>query len=112
MVIIDVRSDEEVAEGTIPGAVHIEYTNTNYPSGEYKSVMDMQSTFIKNGILPDMKIIVFCKSGVRAAQMYTALKDAGYPEVRVYDGSWAEYSANGEVEVPVESVVPSQQDAS
>ncbi len=112
LVIIDVRTDAEVAEGMIPGAVHIEYSWTNYPSGEYKSPMDMQSTFISKGILPDMKLIVYCKSGVRAAQMYTALKDAGYSEVRVYDGSWLEYSANNEVEAPTDSVAPSKQDAS
>ena len=113
LVIIDTRSDEEFAEGTIPGAVHIEYLNNNYPSGEFKSPMDLQSTYISNGILPDMKIIVFCKTSVRAAETYTALKDAGYPDVRVYDGAWLEYSSNGEVETPPEeTIVPTEQDAS
>ena len=113
LVIIDARTAEEAAQGTIPGAVNIDYALNNYPSGEYKSPMDMQSTYISKGILPDMKLIVYCKSGVRAAQTYAALKDAGYPEVRVYDGSWLEYSSTGEVEAPAAtSVAPSKQDAS
>jgi thiosulfate/3-mercaptopyruvate sulfurtransferase len=112
LVIIDARTAEEAAQGMIPGAINIDYALNNYPSGEYKSPMDMQSTYISKGILPDMKLIVYCKSGVRAAQTYTALKDAGYPEVRVYDGSWLEYSSTGEVEAPVSSVAPSKQDAS
>ncbi len=112
-VIIDTRSDEEYAEGTIPGAVHIEYLWNNYASGQYKSPQDLQSTYIGKGIMPDMKLIVFCKTSVRAAQTYTALKDAGYQDVRVYDGAWLEYSDNGETtQVSAQPTTPSIQDAS
>lgn len=111
--IIDARTAEERLEGTIPGSVHIDYVWNNYPSGAYKNPMDLQSTYISKGILPEMKLIVFCKSGVRAAQTYTALKDAGYQDVRVYDGSWAEYVAvMGAPEVTEGPVTPSSGDAS
>ncbi|MCE5236121.1 MAG: rhodanese-like domain-containing protein [Clostridiaceae bacterium] len=90
-IILDARTAAEFKEGTIPGSVNIDYVWNNYPSGEYKSPMDLQSTYLNKGVLPEMKIIVFCKSGVRAAQTYTALKDAGYQDVRVYDGSWTEF---------------------
>lgn len=111
-VIIDTRSSEEYAEGTIPGALCIEYVWNNYGNGEYKNPRDIQSTYIKKDILPDMKIILFCKTSVRATQTYTALKDAGYKDVRIYDGAWLEYS---DVENPVaspENVIPTEQDAS
>lgn len=113
-VIIDTRSNEEFAAGTIPGAVHIEYVSNNYASGQYKSPQDIQSTYIGKGILPEMKLIVFCKTSVRAAQTYTALKDAGYQDVRVYDGAWLEYSAAGDTTqtAPETTVAPSVQDAS
>ena len=114
-VIIDTRSDEEFAEGTIPGAVHIEYLNNDYPSGEYKSVQNLQSTYIKLGVLPDPEktYILFCKTSVRAAQSYTAMKDMGFEDVRVYDGAWTEWVAvNGEPEAPTETQVPTVQDAS
>ncbi len=114
-VIIDTRSDEEFAEGTIPGAVHIEYLWNDYPSGEYKSVQDLQSTYIKQGVLPDPEktYILFCKTSVRAAQTYTAMKDMGFEDVRVYDGAWTEWiDVNGEPEAPTETTVPTVQDAS
>ncbi len=114
-VIIDTRSDEEFAEGTIPGSVHVEYLNNNYPSGEYKSVQNLQSTYIKLGVLPDPEktYILFCKTSVRAAQSYTAMKDMGFSDVRVYDGAWTEWiDVNGEPEAPSETQVPTVQDAS
>ena len=114
-VIIDTRSNEEFAEGTIPGAVHIEYLNNNYASGEYKSVQNLQSTYIKLGVLPDPEktYILFCKTSVRAAQSYTAMKDMGFSDVRVYDGAWTEWiDVNGEPEAPTETQVPTVQDAS
>lgn len=110
-IIIDTRSAEEYYAGTIPGAVNIEYKWNNYANGEYKSVRDLQITYLENNITSDMKIIVFCKTSVRAAQTYTALKNAGYEDVRVYDGAWLEYEAEENPQTPTE-VVPLVQDAS
>ena len=110
-VIIDTRSAAEYAEGTIPGAINIEYVWNNYANGEYKSIRDLQITYLDKGITSDMKIIVFCKTSVRAAQTYAALKNAGYDDVRVYDAAWLEYEAEMNPQAPVE-VVPQVQDAS
>jgi len=111
-VIIDTRSGEEYAEGTIPGALCIEYVWNNYGNGEYKNSRDIQSTYLNKDIMPDMKIILFCKTSVRAAQTYTALKDAGYKDVRIYDGAWLEYSDVENPAPPSENVLPTEQDAS
>ena len=111
-LIIDTRSAEEYAEGTIPGAVRIEYVWNNYANDEYKSVRDLQSTYLNKDIYPEMKLIVFCKTSVRAAQAYTALKDAGFQDVRVYDGAWLEYSDLEDPQVPEQTTVPTIQDAS
>ncbi len=35
--------------------------------------------------------MTYCQGGVRAAHAALALRIAGYPRVRVYDGSWAEW---------------------
>jgi len=110
-VIIDTRSAEEYRAGTIPGAINIEYVWNNYANGEYKSVRDLQITYLEKEITYDMKIIVFCKTSVRAAQTYTALKNAGYEDVRVYDAAWLEYEAEMNPQAPVEEV-PLVQDAS
>ncbi len=112
-VIIDTRSDEEYYEGTIPGSIHIEYTWNNYASGEYMIPRDIQSTYLGKDIYPEMKIILFCKTSVRAAQTYSALKDAGYQDVRVYDGAWLEYiDLQDPATAPETTTVPTVQDAS
>jgi rhodanese-related sulfurtransferase len=61
--VLDVREDFEVAEGMIPGALHI-------PMGQL------------NARLPeidrDRPVIVVCRSGNRSAQVADALAAAGY----------------------------------
>lgn len=41
------------------------------------------------------RTIVSCGSGVSAAGSYFALKEAGFADVAVYDGSWMEWSYDG-----------------
>ncbi len=111
-VIIDTRSLDEYMVGTIPGSVHIEYIWNNYSNGEYKTARDIQITYIDKGIKPEMKIILFCKTSVRATQTYSALKNAGYKDVRIYDGAWLEYKAVENPAPPSQTTPPSSQDAS
>ncbi|MCK5757739.1 MAG: sulfurtransferase, partial [Clostridiales bacterium] len=111
-VIIDTRSLDEYMAGTIPGSVHIEYIWNNYSNGEYKTARDIQITYIDKGIKPEMKIILFCKTSVRATQTYSALKNAGYKDVRIYDGAWLEYKAVENPAPPSQTTPPSSQDAS
>ncbi|HYE08691.1 MAG TPA: sulfurtransferase [Patescibacteria group bacterium] len=92
-VILDTRSDEENAEGTIPGSTLINYIENNYNDGTYKSVQDIKILYLENGIKPDKQVIMYCKTSVRAAQTYLAMYNAGYRNLKVYDGAWLEWSA-------------------
>ena len=92
-VIIDARSAEEYAAGTIPGSVNVSHLENEYATGEFLSSRDLQLRYLGKDLTPDMKLVVFCKSGVRASEAYTALKDAGFSDVRVFDGSVLEYEA-------------------
>lgn len=115
VVIIDTRSNEEFYAGTIPGSIHINYINNNYGDDTYKIPRDIQNTYLDKEITPDMTIILFCKTSVRAAQSYTALKDAGYKNVKVYDGAWIEYSSQSDLPTDSGSTNkpgPTSQDAS
>ncbi len=111
-VIVDTRSDEEYYAGTIPGATHINYIWNNYSNGEYKSARDIQLVYLDKGLKPENKIILFCKTSVRATQTYTALKNAGYKDVRIYDGAWLEYEDLENPQPPSENITPNNQDAS
>ena len=44
--------------------------------------------------MPDDSIVMFCKSSIRAANTYVALYNAGYRNIKIYDGAWLEWSKN------------------
>jgi thiosulfate/3-mercaptopyruvate sulfurtransferase len=90
-VIIDARNSSEVAQGKIPGAINIFFTSNHYVNGEFQSIRNIQLTYLKKGVSEDAKIIIYCHSGMRSADTYVALKNAGFKDVRIYDGSWLEY---------------------
>jgi thiosulfate/3-mercaptopyruvate sulfurtransferase len=54
---------------------------------------------------PDDELVTYCQGGVRAAHAALALRVAGYPRVRVYDGSWTEWG--NDPALPIEPSEPS-----
>ncbi|WZL71637.1 sulfurtransferase [Clostridiaceae bacterium 35-E11] len=115
IVLLDTRSQEEFNEGTIPGSILSDYSENNYSDGTYKSPQHIQIQYIEKGITPDKTIIMYCKTSIRGAQTYLALYDAGYRNLKLYDGAWVQYSANKTLPVQTPTgnkVEPSQQDMS
>jgi thiosulfate/3-mercaptopyruvate sulfurtransferase len=51
------------------------------------------------GLHPDNELVTYCQGGVRAAHAALALRIAGFPRVRVYDGSWADWGNDEELPV-------------
>ncbi|MDC7223278.1 MAG: rhodanese-like domain-containing protein [Spirochaetales bacterium] len=92
VVILDVRSDEEYYAGSIPGSLHINYKENLFSDGTFKPVQHIQIIYKERGIMPDDEVILYCKSSIRAAQSYTALYNAGYRKLKIYDGAWIEWS--------------------
>jgi thiosulfate/3-mercaptopyruvate sulfurtransferase len=98
-VILDTRSDGEYTGatvrarrgGAIPGAVHIEWTRNLTPAGDYKPADELKQLYQDAGVTPDREVITYCQGGYRAAHSYLALRLLGYPQVRVYVGSWKEW---------------------
>jgi rhodanese-related sulfurtransferase len=76
LTIIDVREAEEVAEGMIPGAVHI-------PLGE------LASRF--NEIGQDTDIILVCRSGKRSQKAYEFLQTQGFTKLINMDGGMLQW---------------------
>ncbi|MFZ0247408.1 sulfurtransferase [Candidatus Binatus sp.] len=97
--IFDVRSDEEYFGervrakhgGAIPGAFHQDWTAALAADGTVKSPTELRAQFEAIGLDPAAEIVTYCQGGYRAAHAYIALKIAGYPKVRNYLGSWAEW---------------------
>lgn len=94
-LLLDVRSQAEFEEGTIPEAVLYSHKNNLYKDGTFKSKRTTYLEYNKLGVKKDDPIILFCKSSYRATQTALLLEDAGYTNVKVYDGAWLEYSTLG-----------------
>ncbi len=110
LAILDTRSEQEYRgtlkrasrAGAIPNAIHIEWRDNLDATGRFKSAADLRRLYEAKGITPDRDVISYCQGGYRAAHGYLALRLLGYPRVRNYVASWAEWG-NRE-ELPVEQV--------
>ena len=106
-MLVDVRSPPEYAgevfapqtpvkfgerAGHIPGAVHIPCGLTENEDGTYKPAAELQALFEGKGVSADKEAIVYCTIGARSANTWFVLKHLlGYPNARLYDGSWGEW---------------------
>jgi len=111
--IIDVRSQAEYDEGAIPTAVLYPHTKNLYSDGTFKSARDTYLDYNDLGISKKEPVILYCKSSFRATQTLLLMEEAGYENVKLYDGAWLEWSTKDMPKAEkVETTVPSSQDAS
>lgn len=86
--------------GHIPGSNNLPFTEL-VEGGRLKPSEALKDLFQDYGIRTDEPIITSCGSGVTAATLALGLSLAGARDVRVYDGSWAEWGLNPEL--PIET---------
>lgn len=112
--IIDVRSLAEYDEGAIPGAILYPHTKNLYNDGTFKSARDTYLDYNDLGIKKDEPVILYCKTSFRATQTALLLQEAGYENVKVYDGAWMEWSTKDmpQEEKTEEKATPSSGDGS
>ena len=95
-VLIDVRTEEEYNAGNIPGSIHINHERNMFVNDEkgttFRPVSHNRILYKELGITPESEIVLYCKSSVRAANTYAALYNAGYRNLKIYDGAWLEWS--------------------
>lgn len=105
VVMLDVRSEGEhtgsasgryagvnLRLGRIPGSVWIEWTELVNADGTYKAPEEIAAILAAIGVTPDKEVVTYCQGGGRAAHTYSALKQAGFNDVRHYVGSFGDYS--------------------
>lgn len=82
-------------KGRIPGAVWLEWYRMMKPGEEvpvFKSKEEIQAECTTVGINPESTVYLYCFKGARASNTFVALKEAGVKDVRLYFGSWNEWS--------------------
>jgi len=104
-VIIDARSPkqysgeegEEIRKGHIPGARNV-FWETTLEGDEvkvWKKKEDLEKLFAESGVVKQKEVIVHCRTGREASHLYFTLKYVlGFPNVRLYRGSWVEWAAD------------------
>ncbi len=116
VVLLDVRTDKEYAEkGKIPSSVMMDYANIFYPDNTFKDVETTRINFMDNEMRPEKEIIIYCQTSMRASPVFLSLYNAGYRNIKIYDGAFLEWctNPNNPVELPNgASPLPSSKDAS
>ena len=94
-------------KGRIPGAVWLEWYRMMKPTPEgprFKSSDEILAECATVGITKETPVYLYCFKGARASNTLLALKNAGVKDVRMYFGSWNEWSRDPAL--PIEEGLP------
>ena len=107
VTILDVRSPAEYAgerfwpsggseptgrSGHVPGAIRLPPESLVHDDGTFRAEPDLRHAVKALGIRDDARIITYCTVGGRASTAWFALtRILGRADVRVFDGSWAQW---------------------
>jgi thiosulfate/3-mercaptopyruvate sulfurtransferase len=109
-ILVDVRSPEEYSGkilvlpvyaseqsprgGHIPGAFNIPWDWAVNEDGTFKSAEELRNIYNSMDVTNNKEVITYCRIGERSAYTWFVLKYLlGYPNVKNYEGSWAEWSS-------------------
>lgn len=91
--VIDARDKDQFAKEHIPGAVNIEWRQVLH----------------KRDDIPKTKpVIIYCNTGTLSAQGGFALRVAGYDNVRILQGGYAEWKAKGGFDAATKATQPAK----
>jgi thiosulfate/3-mercaptopyruvate sulfurtransferase len=96
-------------KGRIPGAVWLEWYRMMKPTAEgprFKSKDEILAECATVGISQNTPVYLYCFKGARASNTFLALKNAGVKDVRMYFGSWNEWSRDPSL--PIEEGLPTE----
>ncbi|MEK7346396.1 MAG: rhodanese-like domain-containing protein [Pseudomonadota bacterium] len=89
MMVIDTRDASQFGKDHIPGAVHI----------EWRQVLAQSAQIPKN-----KTVLLYCNTGSLSAQAGFALRVAGWENVRILQGGYAEWKAKGGMDANLKAV--------
>jgi thiosulfate/3-mercaptopyruvate sulfurtransferase len=95
--LVDTRSTMEWLGGSIPGAVHIQWTE--FYNGDDRRPIDaatLKKLLKDNGVDTNKPVVYYCKSGVRSGYAWMVHQLDGLPDAKNYEGgmeAWRKSSA-------------------
>ena len=100
--VIDARAGEryrgekepvDPKAGHIPGARNAPFGGNLEEDGRFKSRDELRRRYTELGVDPEQGAVVYCGSGVNACHNLLAMELAGVKNVRLYEGSWSDWSS-------------------
>ena len=107
-ILLDTRTEAEYSGqrgglrmGHIPGAIHFNWLDAIDRNNNMRFLPDtaLNSKFDHLGLRRDKEIITYCQTNLRASHTHRVLKHLGYPNLKGYAGSWAEWGSD--VSLPI-----------
>lgn len=92
VTLVDARSDGEYGGGHIPGALSVDWVRNLGRDGFFLPADELRALY--GNPADDQTLVTYCQTGSRASVAWIVLTMLGYGDVRIYDGSWAEWSAD------------------
>jgi len=102
-LVVDARAPEryrgevepiDPRAGHVPGAVNLPFAGNLDGSGRFMPPEELRRRFEAAGVSEDRETIVYCGSGVTATHDLLALESAGFTRLRLFPGSWSQWSAD------------------
>jgi len=82
VVVLDIRTPQELQEGVIDGAVNIDFYEPDFAA--QLELLDKDAPYV-----------VYCRSGNRSAQAMELFSDLGFSDVTEIDGGIVQWTAEG-----------------
>ncbi|MDN6401301.1 MAG: sulfurtransferase, partial [Brachybacterium sp.] len=79
--------------GHVPGAVNLPFDGNLDENGRFMDPQELRRRFEAAGVSADRETIVYCGSGGTATHDLLALESAGFTRLRLFPGSWSQWSA-------------------